>query len=88
MAGVKALTRYGSRGHNSVKVNIVAIAGYSYTGSERQGNAIARELRRMETRLLSRAVRRYGVNVIDWDPTQSRFSDLLLGHALNKGRTL
>jgi len=88
VAGVKALTRYGSRGHNSVKVNIVAIAGYSYTGSEGQGNSIARELRRMETRLLSRAVRRYGVNVIDWDPTQSRFSDLLLGHALNKGRTL
>lgn len=83
--GVKSLTRYGSRGNNSVRVNIIAIAGYSYSASEDEGVPVAREMRMMETRLLSRAVRRYGVNVIDWDPTKRRFSDLLLTHAMGGG---
>jgi uncharacterized protein (DUF58 family) len=85
--GVKALTRYGSRGHQAVRVNIVAIAGYSYSASGDDGASVARVIRSMETSLLSRAVRRYGVNVIEWDPSESRFSDLLLAHALGGQRT-
>ena len=46
-------------------------------------NSVARIIRGLETDLITRAVRRYGVNVISWDPTGSRFSDLLLAHALS-----
>ncbi|SVC43061.1 uncharacterized protein METZ01_LOCUS295915, partial [marine metagenome] len=83
VSGVKALTAYGSRGHKSVRVNIVAIAGYAYTAQNDEGNSVARLIRSLETDLISRTVRRYGVNVISWDPTRSRFSDLLLSHALS-----
>ncbi|SVE43591.1 uncharacterized protein METZ01_LOCUS496445, partial [marine metagenome] len=83
ISGVKALVAYGSRGHKSVKVNIVAISGYAYTAQNDEGNSVARVIRGLETDLISRAVRRYGVNVISWDPTRSRFSDLLLAHALS-----
>lgn len=85
IGGVKALTTYGSRGHHSIKVNVVAIAGYAYTAKSDDRNTVARVIRSLETNLLSRAVRRYGVNVIEWDPTQNRFSDLLLAHAM-RGR--
>ena len=83
VSGVKALMAYGSRGHKSVRVNIVAIAGYAYTSQNDEGNSIARLIRSLETDLISRSVRRYGVNVISWDPTSTRFSDLLLSHALS-----
>ena len=83
VSGVKALMAFGSRGHKSVRVNIVAIAGYAYTSQNDEGNSIARLIRSLETDLISRSVRRYGVNVISWDPTSTRFSDLLLSHALS-----
>ena len=83
ITGVKALAAYGSRGHKSVRVNIVAISGYAYTSQNDEVNSVARIIRGLETDLITRAVRRYGVNVISWDPTGSRFSDLLLAHALS-----
>ena len=83
ISGIKALTGYGSRGHHSVRVNIVAIAGYAYTAKADDGNSVARLIRNIETNLISHQIRRYGVNVIPWDPTKSRFSDLLLAHAIN-----
>jgi uncharacterized protein (DUF58 family) len=87
VSGVKALAAYGSRGHKSVRVNIVAIAGYAYTAQNEEGHSVARLIRSLETDLISRTVRRYGVNVISWDPMRNRFSDLLLSHALNgRGR--
>ena len=83
ITGVKALAAYGSRGHKSVRVNIVAISGYAYTSQNDEVNSVARIIRGLETDLITRAVRRYGVNVISWDSTGSRFSDLLLAHALS-----
>ena len=66
-----------------MRLNIVAISGYAYTSQNDEVNSVARIIRGLETDLITRAVRRYGVNVISWDPTGSRFSDLLLAHALS-----
>jgi len=83
--GVKSLSRHGARGRKSVRVTIISIPGYAFSTTAGDGSSeAARAVRSIETQVISRAVRRYGATVIEWDPTQSKFSDLLLAHALNR----
>ena len=82
LEGIKQLTRHGTRGLHSVNVNLVAIAGYAYSAGEGSGVEMMQSLRKIETRSVIRKIQRYGVNVIEWNPMDQRFSDVLLSHAI------
>ncbi|MBI4201367.1 MAG: DUF58 domain-containing protein [Chloroflexi bacterium] len=76
--GLRKLSAFSSNGRLRMPTVIVAVNAYFFASPADELETHARELIQYRTRPVARALRRYGAQILEWDPFKESFGKTLL----------